>query len=47
VSAAAADVDPSATKAQFGDNYERLQMLKQKFDPELIFNKWYPIVPAA
>lgn len=31
----------------FGENYGRLQQLKRKYDPENIFNKWFPIVPAA
>lgn len=38
-----------ASKAQliFGENYPKLQVLKKKYDPEGIFNLWYPIVPAA
>lgn len=31
----------------FGENYGRLQQLKRKYDPENIFNKWFPIVPAS
>ena len=30
----------------FGDNYPRLQEVKKKYDPELVFNRWYPIIPA-
>ena len=30
----------------FGPNYPRLQGIKKKYDPENIFNKWFPIVPA-
>ncbi|EJD01261.1 FAD-binding domain-containing protein [Fomitiporia mediterranea MF3/22] len=30
----------------FGDNYPKLQQLKRKYDPEVIFNTWFPIVPA-
>jgi len=32
--------------AAFGANYPRLQKIKKKYDPENIFNKWFPIVPA-
>jgi len=35
------------TKALFGPKHERLAALKQKYDPELIFNKWYVIKPAG
>lgn len=38
-----------ADKAQalFGTNYPRLQELKKKYDPELLFAKWFVIQPAA
>ncbi|TEB23719.1 FAD binding domain-containing protein [Coprinellus micaceus] len=38
-----------ATRSQlaFGPNYARLQSLKEKYDPECIFNRWYPISPAS
>jgi hypothetical protein len=38
-----------ATRSQlaFGPNYARLQSLKEKYDPECIFNLWYPISPAS
>jgi hypothetical protein len=29
----------------FGDHYDRLAALKAKYDPGLVFRKWYPIVP--
>jgi hypothetical protein len=32
--------------AVFGENLPRLRELKRKYDPDLIFNKWYPIPPA-
>lgn len=31
----------------FGENYPKLQQIKKKYDPENIFNKWFPITPAA
>lgn len=30
----------------FGENYLRLQQVKKMYDPEGLFNKWFPIVPA-
>ncbi|KAI0030496.1 FAD-binding domain-containing protein [Vararia minispora EC-137] len=32
--------------ALFGHHYSRLQALKKKYDPEVVFNKWNTIVPA-
>jgi len=32
-------------KALFGKHYPRLQALKKKYDPDMIFNKWFTIVP--
>ncbi|KAI0751466.1 FAD-binding domain-containing protein [Daedaleopsis nitida] len=40
VSAAKADVN-------FGVNYKRLQEIKKKYDPELVFNKWFVVQPSA
>ena len=33
-------------KLVFGENYPRLQEIKKRYDPENIFNKWFPITPA-
>lgn len=32
--------------AVFGENLPRLRELKRKYDPDMMFNKWYPIPPA-
>ena len=40
-------VPASKAAANFGSNYERLQEIKKKYDPELVFNKWFVITPAA
>ena len=39
------DMKDSSSSA-FGPSYLRLQGIKKKFDPENVFNKWFPIVPA-
>ncbi|RPD66672.1 FAD-binding domain-containing protein [Lentinus tigrinus ALCF2SS1-7] len=40
-------VPASKAEANFGSNYKRLQELKKKYDPELVFHKWFVITPAA
>lgn len=30
----------------FGKVYPKLQVIKKKYDPEQVFNRWYPITPA-
>ncbi|KAH9835067.1 FAD-linked oxidoreductase [Teratosphaeria destructans] len=35
------------SKDIFGDSYERLQALKAEYDPTNVFNKLFPITPAA
>ncbi len=37
----------AGAKEWYGANYGRLQEIKKKYDPTLIFDKWYPIEPAA
>jgi hypothetical protein len=32
--------------AVFGENMPRLREIKRKYDPDFIFNKWYPIPPV-
>ncbi|KAG8894996.1 hypothetical protein FRC00_008165, partial [Tulasnella sp. 408] len=47
--------DPFATQNEtdeyarklFGSNYARLQQVKQKYDPEMVFDRWFAIRPAA
>ena len=36
----------SKAEANFGSNYKRLQEIKKKYDPELLFRKWFVITPA-
>lgn len=31
----------------YGNNLPKLRELKAKFDPHSMWNKWYPIEPAA
>lgn len=31
----------------YGENLDKLRELKRKFDPEFVFDKWYPIPPAV
>lgn len=31
----------------YGGNYERLAALKAKYDPNNIFNKYFPITPSS
>ncbi|KAG8992610.1 hypothetical protein FRB94_008343 [Tulasnella sp. JGI-2019a] len=40
------DTDEKARKA-FGPNYPRLQRLKRKYDPDMVFNKWFCIRPTV
>ncbi|KAL5487869.1 hypothetical protein ACEPAI_5977 [Sanghuangporus weigelae] len=34
------------SRRTFGDNYPRLQQIKKKYDPDVLFSKWFQIVPA-
>lgn len=36
---------PGGAEALFKGNYTRLQKIKYKYDPDLVFNKWFPIQP--
>ncbi|KAG9046102.1 hypothetical protein FS837_005089 [Tulasnella sp. UAMH 9824] len=42
------DPDAAASDAArvFGANYQRLREVKRKYDPEKVWNRWYPIEPA-
>ncbi|TFK19453.1 FAD binding domain-containing protein [Coprinopsis marcescibilis] len=39
------DFDAKA-KLAFGPNYHKLQQVKMLYDPDLFFNRWFPITPA-
>ena len=39
-------VPMSKAAVNFGSNYKRLQEIKKKYDPDLVFNKWFVITPA-
>ncbi|PVG04874.1 FAD-binding domain-containing protein [Serendipita vermifera] len=34
-------------RALFGDNYPRLQAIKAEYDPNMLFDLWYPIQPVG
>jgi FAD/FMN-containing dehydrogenase len=38
--------EPDKAKVAFDKNYPKLQAIKKRYDPENIFNKWFPITPA-
>ncbi|KAG8948845.1 hypothetical protein FRC03_000549 [Tulasnella sp. 419] len=35
------------SRSIFGPNYPRLQQIKKKYDPTMVFNKWFAIRPAG
>lgn len=39
----------SCVKAEelFGDNYARLQRIKRKYDPDVVFNRWFVVTPSV
>jgi hypothetical protein len=40
-------LDDSNSRALFGSNYSRLQRLKARYDPEIMFSRWYPVIPNS
>ncbi|TCD63859.1 hypothetical protein EIP91_004873 [Steccherinum ochraceum] len=39
-------VTADKTKALFREHYPKLQAIKKKYDPDMIFNQWYTVIPA-
>ena len=39
-------VPVSRTEKLYGDHYPKLQAIKKKYDPEMVFHKWFTITPA-
>lgn len=39
-------LESDKSRKVFGENYPRLQSIKKKYDPEMVFSKWFAIVPA-
>ena len=35
------------SKALFGPNYARLQHVKEQYDPDQVFSRWFAVKPAA
>jgi FAD/FMN-containing dehydrogenase len=38
--------DGTDRKQIFGTNYDRLRELKKKYDPDMVFHRWFAITPA-
>lgn len=36
-----------ATQKLFGKHYPKLQDIKKKYDPDMLFRLWFPITPSA
>jgi FAD/FMN-containing dehydrogenase len=34
-------------RSLFGDNYARLQEIKGRYDPDVLFSKWYLVVGVS
>lgn len=39
-------ISSDRTAKLYGANYKRLQQIKKKYDPDMTFNKWMPIIPS-
>jgi hypothetical protein len=34
-------------RSLFGDNYARLQEIKGRYDPDVLFSKWFVVLPIS
>ena len=41
-----ANASPNRAEQLYGENYMKMQQIKKKYDPDMVFNKWFVITPA-
>lgn len=40
-------VKPTRAQELFREHYPKLQEIKRKYDPDMIFNKWFVVHPGS